>query len=46
MYKQDAVERWFLGVPFKGSDEEVGSTLKKLRTERAERVNDFETPTF
>jgi len=34
MYKQDAVERWFLGVPFKVGDEEVGSTLKKLRTER------------
>src|SRR5450756_115219 len=34
MYKQDAMERWFLGVPFKVEDEEVGSTLKKLRTER------------
>jgi len=28
------VERWFLGLPFKVADEEVGSTLKKLRTER------------
>ena len=34
MYKQDMVERWFLGLPFKVADEEVGSTLKKLRTER------------
>ena len=34
MYKQDALERWFLGVPFKVADEEIGSTLKKLRTER------------
>lgn len=34
MYEQDEVERWFLGIPFKAADGAVGSTLKKLRTER------------
>jgi transcriptional regulator with XRE-family HTH domain len=45
MYKQDMVERWFLGLPFKVADEEVGSTLKKLRTERGLSIKEVSEDT-
>ena len=45
MYKQDALERWFLGVPFKVADEEIGSTLKKLRTERGLSIKEVSEDT-